>query len=307
MVGQLGNVGLKVWRPLAKYPFRKDYLISNLFKLLKKRIKTKLSLVAYSVIMRHHNALPLDIETHVDQKTFDLLQSKVEDTWSRLGHEDAYWSVLTDEQFRKEKNPSGNPNFFKQCESDVISLDASLKRVGTCLSDIDTAIDFGCGVGRLSIALAKKVGHVSGVDISTPHLREAKANIEHLGFRNIELIKSSCLSDIRGLRTANLVLSVIVLQHNPPPVMLAILEALCSRVKQGGYLYVQAQTYLSGYSYSAKEHLKNSTTKLEMHIIPQHVFLAAIQRAGLTILEVMEDGAAGNLNYKSQTVLAYRK
>ena len=89
--------------------------------------------------------------------------------------------------------------------------------------------------------------------------------------------------------------------------MLEILNALCARVKLGGYLYIQAQTYRSGYHYSVQEDMSDSSDKMEMHVLPQHLFLQAIQDNGLTILEVMEDGAAWSLDYRSQVVVAHKR
>ncbi|MEI4263446.1 class I SAM-dependent methyltransferase [Roseovarius sp. D0-M9] len=262
---------------------------------------------AYAIIMRHANAAPMTIDTHVDPETFKRLQNRVEDTWSRLGQEDAHWSVITDEKFRKESLSSHIDQFFSMGDGDIARLDAALNRVGTSLSNIESAMDFGCGVGRLSVPMARSTGHVLGVDISAAHLREAKANVARMGCQNIELVRASSIQDIKNLPEFELVLSLIVLQHNPPPVMLEILNALCSRVKPGGYLYVQAQTYRQGYRYCATDDLADTLDKMEMHVLPQHVFLETIQGAGLTILEVTENGAAWDLSYKSQVVLARKR
>jgi len=262
---------------------------------------------AYGIIMRHVTAPPLKIDTDVDPDTFQRLLKRVETTWARLGQEDAHWSVITDDRFRKHSITGHLDDFFAMGEADIARVEASLARVGLALSDIETAMDFGCGVGRLSIPLARRTSHVLGVDISAAHLQEAKANVENIGCRNIEFFKASSVADIRELQEFDLIISLIVLQHNPPPVMLEILNALCERVKPGGYLYIQAQTYRSGYHYSVEEDLSDLSDKMEMHVLPQHLFLQTIQDRGLTILEVMEDGAAGSLDYRSQVVVARKR
>jgi 2-polyprenyl-3-methyl-5-hydroxy-6-metoxy-1,4-benzoquinol methylase len=257
--------------------------------------------------MRHINAPPLDVETSVDGETFKRLQSRVEDTWSALGQQNAHWSVITDDRFRKEFLEDNLDMFFQMGISDIDRVEVALNRIGTSMSDISSALDFGCGVGRLSIPLSQRVKRVLGVDISPAHLSEARARIEKLGYSNIDLKKISYMNEIRGLECHDLVMSIIVLQHNPPPVMREILDALCSRVNPGGFLYVQAQTYRNGYSYHAAEDLADTSTEMEMHILPQHIFLETIQDAGLTVMEVMEDGAAGSLDYRSQVVLARKR
>lgn len=262
---------------------------------------------AYSLIMRHVNAPRLDIETHVSPEIFDKLIKKVENTWSQLGQEDAHWSVITNEKFRKESINEHLDDFFAMGENDVARVDVALNRAGTSLSDINSAIDFGCGVGRLSIPLAKRCHHVLGVDISSTHLREARTNIQREEIDNLDLALVGSVDAIRELPEADLVFSLIVLQHNSPPVMLEILKALCSRVKGGGYLFIQTPTFRVDYSYDAQSDLENTSKEMDMHVLPQNVLLQTIQDAGLTILEVSEDGSAWNLDFISQVVLAKRR
>lgn len=262
---------------------------------------------AYAVLMRHLFAPPLDVETHVDQYTLARLLKRVETTWSELGRENAHWSVITDDRFHKDRLEENIDVFFRMGEGDIGRVAAALARVGAALGDIGTAIDFGCGVGRLSIPLSRQTGHVTGVDISWAHLAEARRNVERLGLGNLDLRQISSVAEIADLPQVDLVLSIIVLQHNPPPVMRAILAALCGRVKPGGYLYLQAPTYRNGYRYSAAEDQGDVAQEMEMHLLPQHVLFGTIGEAGLTILEVLEDAATFDLAYRSQVVLCQRR
>lgn len=261
---------------------------------------------AYSLMMRHAYAPRLDIELDVSPETFERLLRKVESTWSQLGQEDAHWSVITDEKFRKSSIDAHLDDFFAMGEYDIARLEAALARVDVRLTDIGSALDFGCGVGRLSIPLAKRCRQVRGVDISSAHLREAKANIAREGIENLELSLIESVDAIRRLPPCDLVFSLIVLQHNAPPVMLEILKALCSRVDDGGYLYLQVPTYRAGYSYDAETDLADMSGEMAMHVLPQDIFLRTIQGAGLTLLEISEDGSAWNLDFRSQVVLATR-
>ena len=262
---------------------------------------------AYSLIMRHANAPRLNVETEVSSEIFDELIKNVEATWSRLGQEDAHWSVITNEKFRKDRINDHIDDFFAMGERDIERVEAALNRVNTSLSCIKSALDFGCGVGRLSIPLARRCTHVLGADISSNHLREARENIRREAITNLDLSLINSIKSLRELQKFDLVFSLIVLQHNSPPVMLEILKALCSKVSDNGYLYLQAQTYKNGYEYDAKSDLINTSMDMAMHVLPQNVFLQTIQDAGLTILEVSEDGSAWDLDYKSQIVLAKRR
>lgn len=262
---------------------------------------------AYAVLMRHLLAPPLEVETHVDADTLARLLKRVETTWSDLGREDAHWSVITDDRFHKDTLEENIDLFFQMGESDIGRVAAALARVGASMGDIGSVIDFGCGVGRLSIPLARQTGHVTGVDISAAHLAEARRNVERLALDNLDLRQISSVAEIADLPQVDLVVSIIVLQHNPPPVMREILAGLCGRVKPGGYLYIQAPTYKNEYRYSATEDQLDVSREMEMHLLPQHVFFETIQEAGLTILEVLEDAAAYDLAYRSQVVLCRKR
>jgi len=261
----------------------------------------------FDLLMRHSEAPPNEIETEVDPDTFTRLQARVERTWSRLGKEDAHWSVITDNKFRKENIDNTLTDFFDMGEGDVKRLLAALHRAGAQLSRVRSVMDFGCGVGRLSVILSRHFDKVIGVDISPSHLREANSYFRSLGIENIQTRKLTSVSEIETLEKCDLVYSIIVLQHNPPPVMRELLSRLCSRVERGGFLYVQIPTYKVGYSYSSDSDLLDNTDSMEMHILPQKVVFDVIEKAGLSIREVVEDGAAWNLDFRSQAFLAQRK
>ena len=52
------------------------------------------------------------------------------------------------------------------------------------------ALDFGCGVGRLVIPLAKISTSAVGIDVSESMLAEARKNCELNSVHNIDLVKS---------------------------------------------------------------------------------------------------------------------
>jgi len=76
------------------------------------------------------------------------------------------------------------------------------------------ALDFGCGVGRVTIPLARRVAQVVGVDVSDSMLNEANKNCEEAGVRNITLLKSNGgLENLPG--NFDFLHSFIVFQHIP--------------------------------------------------------------------------------------------
>jgi ubiquinone/menaquinone biosynthesis C-methylase UbiE len=108
------------------------------------------------------------------------------------------------------------------------------------------ALDFGCGVGRLVIPLSRICDSVTGVDVSSHMLREAKRNCELRGAENVELVGSDdSLSAVPG--TFDFVHSYIVFQHIPIERGEQIMRNLMLRLQENGIgvLHVTYYTELS--------------------------------------------------------------
>lgn len=91
---------------------------------------------------------------------------RISAAWSKFGEEAPHFSVLTNELFKPENIEKNLEVFYA---SGVPSIDVALKtldRNGIKTQDLSTAIDFGCGVGRLTLAMAKQFNSVVGLDIS---------------------------------------------------------------------------------------------------------------------------------------------
>src|SRR5690242_3397514 len=93
-------------------------------------------------------------------------------TWNALAAKDAMWAVLT--------GPVGGSRRWDAAEffrTGVDEIRLILDRVAAAgLTPRRTrALDFGCGVGRLTQALAAQFDHADGVDISTEMVEQARA------------------------------------------------------------------------------------------------------------------------------------
>jgi len=102
-----------------------------------------------------------------------------------------------------------------------------------------SALDFGCGVGRILIPLARICDEAVGVDVSDAMLSEARRNCAARGLSNVDLV--STLEDLTDDRRFDLVHTYIVLQHVPRKRGMMILSRLVDAVKAGGVgvLHVQ--------------------------------------------------------------------
>ena len=63
------------------------------------------------------------------------------------------------------------------------------------------------------------------------------------------------IDEIRKLERVDLVYSIMVLQHNPPPVIRLIVREFLRALNPGGVAYFQVPTYMAGYGFDAEAYL----------------------------------------------------
>src|SRR5262245_5241774 len=154
--------------------------------------------------------------------------------WEHLAKADAYWAVLTHEEFRRKNlNEQSRASFFASGEEEIRDTFAALRAQVDPTFSPQRALDFGCGVGRLSLPLAQRCVEVVGVDVSDTMLCEAADNCKASGVRNVTLVKGDDeLSGVSG--QFDLVHTYIVLQHVPVERGTRIFRRLVELVKPGG-------------------------------------------------------------------------
>ena len=219
------------------------------------------------------------------------LFARVQSVWKALGETRPHWSVLTGPEFLPERmNPDAVSEFYHSGEKNIDTLVKTLARDGVDVSKLRTCMDFGCGLGRLSAALAPRFERVTAVDVSSSHLAMAREAIAQRGIANVDFVQLQTVDGVDRLPQVDLVFSVIVLQHNPPPVMFALFKGLMGRIAPGGVGVIQIPTWLpNDYHFGVDEYLAHGGKQMEMHAIPQHEVLAAIRAAGMELLEVLDD------------------
>jgi 2-polyprenyl-3-methyl-5-hydroxy-6-metoxy-1,4-benzoquinol methylase len=151
--------------------------------------------------------------------------STVQAGWDQAAREDAMFNILTDPG---KANRGWEPaEFFQHGQ---VEIDRALGRLQ--LSGGARALDFGCGVGRLTQALAGHYKGVDGVDISEEMIVQARAlnscrrvRYHHNTAPNLKLFKA---------RTFDLVYSMLVLQHMPQELQHGYVREFFRVLKPGG-------------------------------------------------------------------------
>jgi SAM-dependent methyltransferase len=141
--------------------------------------------------------------------------------WEQFAQREPYFAVLTDERFLRDRLDLDQ--FYATGEQDVARLfDDVVRYLGAPFAP-RSALDFGCGVGRLTFALARRVRETVGCDASETMLRLARDAVPKATF-------TSALPD----RTFDFIVSLIVFQHIPVAEGEAILDRLLALLEPDG-------------------------------------------------------------------------
>ncbi|TDC42294.1 class I SAM-dependent methyltransferase [Micromonospora sp. KC213] len=158
--------------------------------------------------------------------------------WTKLGTEDPLWAVLVEPG--KRGGRWDVDEFLTTGRTDVEDTVEWLRR-----NDLPTrwerALDFGCGAGRLSQALAVHADHVVGVDIA-PSMIETARRLDRTGGR-IEFVLNEA-PDLSRFPDGHfdLVYSALVLQHLPRPAVDRYLAEFLRVLRPGGIAVVGLPT-----------------------------------------------------------------
>jgi SAM-dependent methyltransferase len=162
--------------------------------------------------------------------------------WDSFGNSDPLWAVLTQDEFK------GGRDLDKFLATGVAEIDSVIELLqGLGLADTgsanrsagrERALDFGCGVGRCTLALSEHYASVVGVDIAPSMIAQARQlardapGIEYIVNARRDL---RCLGD----ELFDLAYSNIVLQHIEPTYSTGYLRELVRVTRPGGALVFQ--------------------------------------------------------------------
>lgn len=223
--------------------------------------------------------------------------ARLRSTWDRLGASDPYWAVLSDPAMRGGGWEERLDAFLASGKAEVGELMERLARLG--LAPAAPALEFGCGVGRVTRALAESLGEAHGVDIAGSMLELARRRgdrgcVYHLN-TGPDL---SLFTDGRF----GLVYSRLVFQHMPPSLSEGFLAELLRVAAPGAPVVVQAPDARRGPArvlgplrqWARRGGGADSATAgIEMYGIRRRRVERIARSAGAEVVEVAADTSAG--------------
>lgn len=152
--------------------------------------------------------------------------------WDAFGVRDPLWAILTDPA---RKGGRWTPaEFFATGVAEIDALVAEARRLGLPRRR-RRALDFGCGVGRLTQALAAHADAVLGLDVAPSMVAHARAFNRH-GDRVTYAVQAGPPLATLADRSIDLVVTGRVLQHIAPEYARAYVAELARVLAPGGFL-----------------------------------------------------------------------
>jgi SAM-dependent methyltransferase len=244
---------------------------------------------------------------------------QVQRHWDALAKSDPLWAVLTDAG--KDGQRWSISEFYA---TGVAEVEADLARLARLLPAFPTerALDFGCGAGRLTQALATRYSTVVGLDISGQMVALAR---RHNPNPRVTFVQSG-RSDLREFPDGSfdLVYSRITLQHIAPRYTSGYLREFVRVLAPGGVALIQVPASVppgdppERFQFSlwpptiwmrVKRYVRYhypgwfpGTPKMQMYALPRVEVEALLTGAGAEILSVERSAAAGfeNLAYAAR-------
>ncbi|HZT36577.1 MAG TPA: class I SAM-dependent methyltransferase [Bryobacteraceae bacterium] len=157
--------------------------------------------------------------------------------WRDIAARQPFFGVLTDDRFRTENlSDAVVEEFYASGRSEVAAIVQRIEALERPFRP-ERALDFGCGVGRLTLAMAAYARDVTGVDIAPAMIELAKQRQRQQGVDNVRFLTNGFDEPVDWVN------SFIVLQHIVPARGYKIIAGLLRQLRPGGAVSLHVTTH----------------------------------------------------------------
>jgi SAM-dependent methyltransferase len=259
-------------------------------------------------------AKPLDwqgapIETSASAAQMTEMLRHIESYWQGLDEPEVQRPLYQDKGFWSSDLASIEHDFYADGQDLARILRNTVERCGLSLDERQVCLELGCGVGRVTVWLAELFGRVVAADISPLRLQLNQRALRYFQRTNVDHYCLESIDAVSSLPDYDVFYSVIVLQHNPPPIIVKLLRMVLEKLRNGGIAYFQLPTLMKNYNFRVNEYIENTRREpshMEMHCIPQKLVFDIVRDAGCELLEIREDPWTESNAIISNSVLVHK-
>ena len=253
-----------------------------------------------SEVSRVYWTLQDNVDVDVSTDVLARLMDRLREQWRKLGENDPYWSVISHENLRMESIDDKKIAAFYDSGRASAELIGLFEKKTGAPTQSGVCLELGCGVGRITAHLAKRFDKVIAVDISPGNLALCERHLAECGVNNVQTVLLTSPEQLLELGKFDFFYSVIVLQHNPPPVQKVLLEYILANIRPGGGCFFQTCGALNSYAFNVDDYLNTEVAEMDVHCLPKPVVLRLLHEKGLQVRDVEIDtwvGTFGSYTY----------
>jgi len=224
---------------------------------------------------------------------------KLQKNWDEFGKTDPLWAILTFPH--KKGNKWQIDEFFKTGVEEIKKVMKYAEGLGINFP-LRKALDFGCGVGRLTQPLCEYFDEVYGVDIAPSMIELAKKYNRHGDKCSYYLNETSDLKLFNG-NSFDFIYTNITLQHMEPRYSKNYIKEFLRILTPHGLLIFQLPSERTKISMLIERitplvlidlyHKKIYDKRMEMYGIKREKVIKYLEESGAKIVDIKQDQSAG--------------
>ena len=219
---------------------------------------------------------------------------ELKQNWEVLGEQDPMWAILSDPNMKGGK--WNQEEFFATGVRDIQGVMDAAQGLGLEIAR-HAALDFGCGIGRMTQALCARFQTVVGTDVSESMIRRAGHLNRYPESCRYHLNAKPHLGDFEDGQF-DFCMTFLVLQHMRPEYAKGYLKELCRVLRPKGVLLFQIPTLCRVPGVKAGEDAprtpkRPATGIIEMYATAFHEVARTLAEEHMQIVTARSDGRAG--------------